>query len=301
MLTRSDPKVPKYCHHKATDQAYIFLNGKRFYLGKYGSEDSHKKFDKILSEWIAQGRRLAEGSRHVPGSSTQATVAEIAAAYWTHAQNYYRKPDGRQTSEIWSIKQMLKVVKRLYAKLPAEEFSPLKLKAVQEYMIRAGMARSTINHHVTRVKGMFRWAVENELITGGPYHAIIAVRGLKRGRSEAKETEPVKPVPDSYIDATIAVLSPSLAKLRTINGVGQTGRPGPRLVDDTASTELERLAAKVPMESHVAAMIELQLRTGMRPGEVCMMRTGDITMTDGVWIYPRPWPRPVVRNSIVFR
>lgn len=288
MLTRAELRVPKYCHHKPTDQAYIFINGKRFYLGKYGSEDSHKKFDQILSEWIAQGRQLAETPDRPLGSSTQKTVAEIAAAYWSHAQGYYRKPDGRQTSEIWSIKQMLKVVKRLYGKLPAEEFSPLKLKAVQEHMIRAGMARSTINHHVTRVKGMFRWAVENELITGGPYHSIIAVRGLKRGRSEAKETEPVRPVPDAHIAAVVATLSPSLAKIRQIYAAADASennkQPGHAPISSQKFV-LDSLAAKLPNESAVAAMIELQRLTGMRPGEACIMRTGDITMNDGVWVY----------------
>ncbi len=35
----------------------------------------------------------------------------------------------------------------------------------------------------------------------------------------------------------------------------------------------------------LAAMIEVQRRTGMRPGELCIMRTGDIDTTGRIWIY----------------
>jgi integrase len=35
-------------------------------------------------------------------------------------------------------------------------------------------------------------------------------------------------------------------------------------------------------------MVDFQLATGCRPGEACSIRTADITMHDGVWLY-RPW------------
>lgn len=35
----------------------------------------------------------------------------------------------------------------------------------------------------------------------------------------------------------------------------------------------------------VKAMIELQRLTGMRPGEVCLMRTCDIDVTGKIWIF----------------
>src|SRR5690606_18492496 len=33
------------------------------------------------------------------------------------------------------------------------------------------------------------------------YHALRTVPGLQRGRTEAPETEPIKPVPDAFVDA----------------------------------------------------------------------------------------------------
>ena len=71
------------------------------------------------------------------------------------------------------------------------------------------------------------------------------MEGLRRGRSDAKETEPVKPVLESYVEAVLPYVPPQ-----------------------------------------VAAMVQLQMCSGARPGEVIIMRPCDITLTkSGVWVY----------------
>ena len=44
-------------------------------------------------------------------------------------------------------------------------------------------------------------AVENELVPGEVYHAFQAVAGLRKGRCEAREPEPVRPVPMQHVYA----------------------------------------------------------------------------------------------------
>src|SRR5207248_1012509 len=44
-------------------------------------------------------------------------------------------------------------------------------------------------------------------------------------------------------------------------------------------------ATKKRLSPHVWAMIQLQRFTGMRPGEVCVLRTRDIDTTGRVWVY----------------
>jgi integrase len=91
---------------------------------------------------------------------------------------------------------------------------------------------------------MFRWAVENELVEPSVYHGLQAVSGLKRGRCEARESAPVKPVPDAFVNAVLPHVS-----------------------------------------LQVAAMIRLHELTGMRPGEVVLMRTGDLDTSARIWTY----------------
>lgn len=150
-------------------------------------------------------------------------------------------------------------------------------------MIKLGWVRSNINRQLARLRQMFKWAAGQELIPGTIYHALLAVEGLRAGRSDAAEAEPVRPVDDAVVRATIGVLSDSLAALIDADTapLPMTATPAPRLTP----AELEALAAKVPGESHVAAMVMLQRLTGMRPAEVCGMRTGDLDTTGTIWLY----------------
>ncbi len=70
------------------------------------------------------------------------------------------------------------------------------------------------------------------------------VPGLQSGRTPAPETEPVRPVPEAFVEA----IRPHVSR-------------------------------------QVWAMVQLQLLSGMRPGEVCCMRTRDLDVSGAVWIY----------------
>lgn len=57
------------------------------------------------------------------------------------------------------------------------------------------------------------------------FHGLEAVRGLARGRSEARESEPVKPVPDAFVDAVKPLVAPqvwAMVELQRFTGM----RPG---------------------------------------------------------------------------
>ncbi len=68
-------------------------------------------------------------------------------------------------------------------------------------MVESGLRPRTVNQRVRQIVRVFRYAVENELVPGGVHHALKAVAGLKAGRTEAKESLPVKPVPDACVEA----------------------------------------------------------------------------------------------------
>jgi integrase len=230
--------VPSYRKHKPTAQAVVELNGRTHYLGKYGSKQSKAEYDRLISEWLAGGRQL-------PGPDKDLTVNELALAYLRHADQHYRKPNGEPTRQLELVKLAIRPLKALYGMTPAAEFGPLALKAVRQRMIEQGtLCRLTINEHVSKIKRMFAWGVENELVPSAVYHGLQAVKGLQVGRTEAKDHPPIRPVPQTFIDAALPYCPP-----------------------------------------HVQAMIRLQLVSGMRPGETCLMRPIDIDMTGRIWVY----------------
>jgi integrase len=171
------------------------------------------------------------------------TVDGLAEAYLRFARSYYVK-HGRPTREAEGIEYATRPLRHLYGPTPARDFGPRALKAVRQKMIESGLCRNEVNKWVAKIVRAFKWAVEEELVPPSIHHGLKAVAGLRRGRSPARESEPVKPVPDAHVDAT-----------------------------------LPRLSAQI------RAMVELQRLTGMRPGEGCIMRTGDLDRSGTIWVY----------------
>jgi integrase len=164
--------------------------------------------------------------------------------YREYARRYYSK-NGQTTKEYVEMKYALRPVRELYGDTLAREFGPLKLKAIRQHMIDVlDLSRGVINNRIKRIKRFFKWAVAEVLIPASVSHALRDVAGLRRGRTAARETPPVKPVADVWVDLVVPRLSPQ-----------------------------------------VAALVQLQRLTGMRPGEVVLMRACDIDMSNEVWIY----------------
>ena len=60
---------------------------------------------------------------------------------------------------------------------------------------------------------MFQWGVAEELVPPDVYQAIAAVRGLRKGRTEAREPLPVKPVAPEIVEATLPHLPQVVADM----------------------------------------------------------------------------------------
>jgi hypothetical protein len=99
-------KIPELRHHKGVEKGYARFDGVQKYFGRSGSWPRDVKnppgevqaaYDRYLAEWL-QGKVFAS---QLPKAS-RLTVLELATAYLTHAQTYYRKR-GKQTSEVGAI------------------------------------------------------------------------------------------------------------------------------------------------------------------------------------------------------
>ncbi len=141
------------------------------------------------------------------------TVEEVAAAYWTQAKKKYRK-HGRQTSEIGNIKCALRPLRELFGDIRAEEFGPMRLQALREHIARTNnLSRGTVNRRISRIKYMFKWAKNNEIVPGSVYDAIRDVEGLRHGEGNVREPERIQPVPDAVVQATLPYLPETVADM----------------------------------------------------------------------------------------
>lgn len=198
--------LPKYRKHRASGQAIVTLSGFDHYLGPYGTQASKRQYDRLVAEWLENGRHPSLSS------FDEITVVELCARYWKFAKGYYVK-DGCCTRVAPAIKQALKYVKDWYGRDQASSFGPLSLKAVRQQMVEDGLSRVYINNHVARIVRMYKWAVGEQLVAPGVHQALAAVSGLLRGRTEAPETAPVTAVEDSVVAQTLPYLSPLVADM----------------------------------------------------------------------------------------
>ncbi|MCA9253473.1 MAG: site-specific integrase [Phycisphaerales bacterium] len=230
------PKIPAFRIHKPTGQAYVYLAGKRRYLGRHDKPETLQAYHRLIAEWAAHGGQT-------PASPDEITIKELIARFWIHAEQYYRKPDGTLTSEPGNYRQALCPLRELYGDTRAAEFGPRALQAVRQRMIELGWCRTNINKHVGRIKSLFRWATEQEFAPGSIYQALRAVAGLKRGRCAAQESDPVKPVPRDAIEA----IEPFVSR-------------------------------------QIWALVQLQLLTAARAGELVGLCPRDIDRSGRIWI-----------------
>jgi integrase len=237
-------RLPPYARH-ASGQAKVRIAGKDFYLGPHGTPESRERYERVVAEWVAQGtpRPWSGPCRAAPSAGGGSSIAELMLRYLRFVPEQYQK-DGHPTSEVVAVNRALTYVHRLYSRVPVGEFGPLALKACREAMVSDKLARTTVNGYVGRIRRMIRWGTENELVPAGIYQALMAVAGLRRGRTEAREPTPIRPVEAWCVEMVL----PNVSR-------------------------------------QVAAMIELQLLTGMRPGEVIQMRTCDLSVSEDVWRY----------------
>jgi site-specific recombinase XerD len=203
--------VPRYRKHRASGQAIVNLSGKDFYLGPHGTKVSHLEYDRVVAEWLARGRSLPPPDP-TDSDSRPLSLVEITAAYKRYARDYYRKR-GRVTNEYTAICSAMKVAQELYGRQPAAEFGPLKLQAVQQRMVQLDWSRKHINKQVSRLIRMFRWAASQELVPGQLPFDLRAVSGLPKGRTKARESEPVRPIADEIVNKTLPFLSRVVADM----------------------------------------------------------------------------------------
>ena len=243
-------RTPKLCRH-SDGRAFVKIDGRQIMLGKFGEPAAQERYDRVVAEWLANGRRLPPAPA---AASKPPTVSIVANEYRLHAEA------SRTPAAAAVVRLAIKPVWELYGSTPATEFGPLKLKAVRNRWIEAGLCRSTIHGYVQHIRRMFKWAASNEIVPASIWHALATVEGVPRGMTKATEPRKVRPV----ADALVVAIQPHVSR-------------------------------------QVWALVQLQLLTGARGGELFTICPNDIDrsaeQSKGVWIY-RPRHHKTAHHDI---
>jgi integrase len=131
--------------------------------------------------------------------------------YLRHAKAYYGTS---AASDYHRIKTSLKVLAELYTDRDVASFGPQQFKAVRQRMVdERKWARSYVNKSMRLVLRMLKWGASEGMYPASVYDTLRLIPALKKGRTDARETEPVKPVCEELVAKTLAFCSPVVADM----------------------------------------------------------------------------------------
>jgi integrase len=244
-------RVPSLRRHGPSRQAVVTLSGRDHYLGPWPDglpdppAEAQAAYDRLIARWLAGQRRPLPASREcrrrslagadLDGPDADLTVSELILRFLEHAEGYYCTAAGQQTAEVDNYRYSLRPLNHAFGAGAARKFRPRRLKAVRQLMVEGyvhpefgpqpGLARKLINARVARIVRVFRWAGEEELVPAAVYVRLSTVRPLQRGRTKARETARVRPVPPEHVQAVLPHVRPNVAamvRLQALTGL----RPG---------------------------------------------------------------------------
>src|SRR5262249_50069727 len=131
--------------------------------------------------------------------------------------------------------------------LPLAKFGPVAYAAVRMKLVDSNLCISTIRARLGVIKRMIAWGVAHEMAPADTLHRIQAL----------EKAEPLK--------------------------AGQGGIRRPKKVRPAPEEHIRAILPHV--NPTIRAMVELQALTGMRPGEVWRMTTGQIDRSGELWLY----------------
>jgi integrase len=243
MPRRPKGTPPSYRKH-SSGQAVVTVRttgGRRkdVLLGQHDTDASRSEYAAVLTRLAAHGGLWPDGA--ASPDAADITVNELVLAF----EKEQERRRGADWAELKNYAPAFRFLKEMYGAELACRFTPRCLKAVRRRMATAGWLRSVVNRQVGRLKRLFTWAAEEELVSGNVAFALRAVRAL----------------------------SP-----------GEEGAPEPPAPEVAFFADAEKVAARCPPP--VAAMLKLQALTGMRSGEVRILRTLDVDRSDpNCWAY----------------
>ncbi len=262
------PQFPRYPTkpHK-TGQARIKIQGRTYWLGLFGSKESHAKHHHLMGEWLAG--RLVSGSQQGQAAAktaacqlpplTGSTIADMLAGWWTWANRTQRNEGGELRKEVLNMGYSFKPLKRLHGHLTPAEFDASTFRKHQGELASGawltaaeraqrqsqgrpiGWCRNLVNRATSRIKLLFDWAETEKYAPEGHAARLAKVRGISENEHGVRVTDEVPPVPEDVMQATLPHLQP------------------------------------IPRD-----VIELLLLTGARPDEILKLRPCDLNRSGTV-------------------
>ncbi len=218
----SFPSFPKKAHKSG--QARIRYRKRDYYLGVFGSDAARREYARLAAEFAADPAKAFPR----PVQSSLLTVNEMVFK-WVVDEGSGPGAD-HPSSEAWQVKAATRPLCRMFGDTIAADFDAEKLELLRDAMVACswmnadelaerakrkklpGWSRNHVNHQITRIRKVFRWAEKRKHVPRGVWEHLRTVASLGK-KSKARKNPKRKPVDEAVIEATLPHLSLSASPL----------------------------------------------------------------------------------------
>lgn len=217
-------RLPKYRHHEPSGRA--FIECKKFYgspprkylKGAFNSAESKAHYNSECAKIAAW--KVGSKKKPAPSATKGYTVTMLIADFLEWAESHY----GAKNTDFNHFRMACIFLKRAAGRRTIRQLGPVRFKKVQRLMeqhigTRTGKpwSRKYINAQMRRLKQVFAWAVENELMKQTRYAALCMVRSLRFGKTTAPELPKKQPVKWETVQQIFGVVPPIVQAMLTVH------------------------------------------------------------------------------------
>lgn len=264
MARRARNAVPDYLLHKASGKAYVNIDGKVIYLpGEYESKESRAEYDRLVALWMLNGRR----SPVIPTVPFQAATAmhPIASAPSPVITTFSAVPATLSFTVGQFVLEYLRYAENRYAKTTQHFYS---IRAALRPIVKYFENLPLVEFGPKKLIQVRRYFIQKNMVRREVNRRVAAIKNAVRWA-----------VAQEFIPGEVIHRLDAVSELRR-------GEDGIREGTKVRPVNEELMRATLPhLPPEIATMVEVQFLTGMRPGEVCIMRAMDINMGGEVWLY----------------
>jgi integrase len=245
-------KPPSYRKKKSHNAAIVTLTdsqtGKRkdYLLGEFDSPASREAYHRLISEWEASGRTLPNVV-DADVDENGITIETLCLEYWLHCKEIRAKP------ELSKLKSVIRLICKYHGSSPANSFGPRSLSNLVPHMVAGDPDESPPRKPWARA------------------HINEQLGRIKRMFKWGVARELVNPS-----------VFHGLAAVENLRKGASGAKEGKKVMP----VDLEVVERTKPLlVPQLQALIDLQVLTGARPGELLIMRPKDIDRSQKIWLY----------------
>lgn len=198
-------RPPAYCLHRPTGQAFVRLDGRCIYLGRYNTSESRRRYQEELARWR---------SNEVAAESTPPAamyLGELSVAWLDWIDREYSESLASKARSL--LHHLCGDESPSWKFCPIDSFGAREAREFRDSLIERGLARTTINGYMRDLRAMLRWGVGEAYVSPHVLTAVSSLATLRRGRGSVRETARVQPVPLEVVEATIPFMPPAVAQM----------------------------------------------------------------------------------------